>query len=40
MQQKIINKYNNKWINICKQYYLLYLSELEKYRYNECHGGC
>ncbi len=28
------------WEYISEKYYLLYLSELEKYRYNECHGGC
>ena len=27
------------WEYICKNYYILYLCELEKYRFNECHGG-
>ena len=34
------SKYKLLWETISKKYYLLYLSELEKYRYNECHGGC
>ena len=34
------SKYKLLWKTISKKYYLLYLSELQKYRYNECHGGC
>ena len=29
-----------KWKHVVDRYWALYLSECEKYRYQECHGGC